>query len=241
MREHIHTMSIYDAFRNRDGCPFCALFSKTEKMTLESVLDGECAMDPGVRERTDELGFCKAHLKKMREMQDMLSLALLLESRLKRLDGDLFGSPAASCEAAYKLTDEVVEKSLRSCHICHEIEKTMRLYYDTVLDLWRTDADFKALFQEQRYFCLPHFQSLAGEANKKLRKNEAAALFFTASDMVKRYLESLEEDARRFCKSFDYRYSGMDLGEAKTVIQRTIAFLTGNGEKVWNDGQKEHE
>jgi hypothetical protein len=154
MKEHIHTMPIYDAFGGKDGCPFCLLFSKMEKMKLESVLDGECAMDPGVR-----------------------------------------------------------------------------LYYGTVIDLWQNDVEFKALFQEQRFYCPPHFHGLLEEANKKLRKNESTVFYSCAAEVVEKYLESLETDARTFCKSFDYRYSGMELGEARTVVQHIIAFLTGNGEK----------
>jgi hypothetical protein len=227
MKEHIHTIPIYDAFKTKDGCPFCTLVFQAERMKLESVLNDECAMDPGLREWTDALGFCKAHLKTMIIMRDAMSLALLLESRLKRLESDLFESTHFTYKAAYKSADETVDRSLTSCYICHEVEKTMCLYFGTVIDLWRTDADFKILFEAQRYFCLSHFRSLVRESNQMLRKNGAAEFFSSASDVVRKYLTSLETDARKFHKSFNYLNSGID-GEAKTVMKRTVAFLTGS-------------
>lgn len=229
LKEHIHTIPIYDAFRLGTGCPLCALRSGVEERKLESLLDGECTMDPGVREKTDEAGFCREHLFKLKEMGDALSLALLLESRLLRLEKDLFGGPASS--GPCRPVKETLDRSLSSCYICHEIDETMRLYCGIIIDLWRKDESFRELFLSQPRFCLRHDRDLVAQAEKKLKKNEAALFLSCVSQVRKNCLERLKVDARAFCKSFDYRYAGRDLGEAKTIVRRTIAFLTGDGEK----------
>ena len=42
------------------GCPICALYRKLEEDELDLIL-GASMMEPDVRIRTNELGFCKIH------------------------------------------------------------------------------------------------------------------------------------------------------------------------------------
>jgi hypothetical protein len=191
VKEHIHTIPVYDAFRLGSGCPLCALRSGVEERKLESLLDGECTMDPGVRERTDEAGFCREHLLKLKDKGDALSLALLLESRLHRLERDLFGGPASSgpCRPA----KETLDRSLSSCYVCQEIDETLRIYGGIVIDLWRKDESFRELFLSQPYFCLRHFRDLLAQANKKLRKERGGlvpGLYFPGAEKRTGPLES---------------------------------------------------
>ena len=85
MREHIHTIPIWDAFRDKAGCPFCALEVLSETRLMSYLLDGESVMDPSVRSLTTRRGFCHEHLSKLLTINEALGLALLLEARLAGL------------------------------------------------------------------------------------------------------------------------------------------------------------
>ena len=44
------------------GCAFCALYNKLEENELDLIL-GASMMEPDVREKTNEMGFCRNHFK----------------------------------------------------------------------------------------------------------------------------------------------------------------------------------
>ena len=53
------------------------------------------------------------------------------------------------------------------------------------------------------------------------------------------YLDELRGDVSHFCKKFDYRYAKEPWGNARDAVERSIRFLSGEGE-FW-DGKDEKE
>ena len=82
--EQIYTIPVNEAFdKVRDEqnmCPFCLLYNRLEANELDLIL-GASAMEPDVRIKTNELGFCRNHYADMLAMNNRLSLALTIESR----------------------------------------------------------------------------------------------------------------------------------------------------------------
>ena len=84
--EQIYTIPVNEAFEaSRDdascGCPMCALYNKLENDELELIL-GASMMEPDIRIKTNEKGFCSRHFEQMFLAQKRLPLALMLESHL---------------------------------------------------------------------------------------------------------------------------------------------------------------
>ena len=97
MEEKIYTIPVNDAFDKKEGCPFCELYKMLENNELDIIL-GASMMEPDIRIKTNEQGFCKKHFEKMFNMKNRLGLALMLESHLadkkkEVFSKSLFGAP----------------------------------------------------------------------------------------------------------------------------------------------------
>ena len=102
-----------------------------------------------------------------------LSNALILESHLKEIETSVLrldkrGVPGKKeVEAAKKLTE--------SCFVCEQIQWAMVRMFDTIYRLWGKEEEFRELFSQQPYLCLPHYTALLegaqkGVGKKKLRR-----------------------------------------------------------------------
>ena len=86
--EQIFTIPVNEAFRAcreepLGACPICTLYRKLEDDELDRIL-GAAMMEPSVRIRTNEEGFCARHFGKMLTRQNRLPFALMLESHLAK-------------------------------------------------------------------------------------------------------------------------------------------------------------
>ena len=84
--ERIYTIPVNEAFEASAadpslGCPFCALYSKLQSDELDLIL-GASMMEPDVRIKTNEAGFCPDHFDMLFVRGKRLPLALMLESHL---------------------------------------------------------------------------------------------------------------------------------------------------------------
>ena len=66
-------------------CPFCRLYSDLEDTELEYIL-GASMMEPDVRVKTNEMGFCSQHFNMMLGRKNRLPFALMMESHLMEID-----------------------------------------------------------------------------------------------------------------------------------------------------------
>ena len=234
--EQIYTIPVNEAFdavkeNPALGCPFCILYKKLQNDELDIIL-GASMMEPDIRIKTNEQGFCHNHYSMMQRRKRMLGIGLMLESHLaevkKMLKGPvILGNKREAARARLKKLDE-------SCYVCGRIEKNMSAMIATAVYLFETDPDFVKKFAAQRWFCLPHYTALLEYASKKMSKRGYGELYDTAYGIEERYIDELAGDVSWFCKKFDYRYDGEPWYNSKGSVNRGIKFLAGSrDEEPW--------
>lgn len=225
--EQIYTIPVNEAFDKsvespECGCPFCTLYKKLQNDYLELIL-GASMMEPDVRIKTNEMGFCNDHYNMMFNRKNRLGLALMLESHLDevRSDTDKKFLNLFPGENARKRISSLNE----SCYICDKIEFSLTKMFETTILLYEKDIAFKNKFNQQPYFCLPHFNKLITLAKAKMPKKLYADLYEDASRVSFTYFDTLRGDVKHFIKKFDYRYEDEPWGNSKDSVERAIKFL----------------
>ena len=228
--EQIYSIPVNEAFdRSRDnpecGCPICSLYKKLQENELDIIL-GASMMEPDIRIKTNEAGFCLTHYNMMLGRRRMLGMGLMLESHLaevkKKLDGPILlgDKKKAALTALGKLEGD--------CYVCSRIEKNLSMMTATICYLFESDTAFRKKFSQQPWFCLPHYRMLLDYASRKMNKRNYGELYSAAYEIESKYLESLTGDVSWFCKKFDYRYDEEPWYNSKDSVQRAIKFLSGD-------------
>jgi len=228
--EQIYTIPVNEAFdavveKKELGCPFCMLYKKLQNDELDIIL-GASMMEPDIRKRTNDEGFCHNHYGMMQRRKRMLGIGLMLESHLeevaKRLDGPtLLGNKAQAAVASLGTLEG-------SCYVCGRIDKNLSAMIATAVYLFESDYDFKKKFAGAPFFCLPHYRKMIDYASKKMGKRPFRELYEAAHGINAKQLEALRSDVSWFCKKFDYRYDEEPWYNAKDAIPRTEKFLSGD-------------
>ena len=224
--EQIYTIPVNEAFEAsaadaKCGCPMCALYAKLENDELDLIL-GASMMEPDVRIKTNEEGFCRTHYDMMFTRKNRLGMALTLESHLAELKNDMKGSLLVkSGDKAIKR----IEKLDSTCFVCRRIEFNFEHMIETAVILGDCDEDFPAKLKAQPYFCLPHYARMLKYAQKKLDKKAFAEFEKTVSAIQDGYMSKLSEDVSWFCKKFDYRYKDEPWYDSKDAVERSMKFL----------------
>lgn len=231
MAETIYTIPINEVFEENleEGhcrCPFCVLADKLESDELEIIL-GASMMEPDIRIKTNEKGFCSDHFSKMLRISKRLPLALMLESHLSELSKRI-ARKGLFKPSPDKLASGYVDIAA-DCYICDRIEKNNERLISNALYMWKTDDEFRKKFAGQPYFCFSHAAELLLASEAELSKRERSDFADALSELMNRYLESLSTDVSAFAKSFDYRYAGEPLTDGeKSSVERAIRFLSGD-------------
>ena len=155
----------------------------------------------------------------------------MLESHLAETEKRVFsGLPLVGKRTAKQVRS--AEKSAESCFVCSQVEWGMERMLATVCRLYERERDFRQLFSEQEYLCLPHFSRLALPA-AGMDKRWQQEFLKAAAALSRRYLAELQQDVHHFTEMFDYRNNGAeaDWGNAKNSIERAADFLQGE----WSD------
>ncbi len=219
MREDICSIPVNDIFQPKDGCPFCRMRDMLEDR-MATYITGAAMMEPDVRVETNRLGFCSEHFNQILARGSRLSVALILESLLHDAGEEIFPEGKNSAKKAVAAAKGRQEH----CFICENIEKNTAHLLSSMLNLWRTDPDFRKLYSEQQYICLPHY-GIVLEAAQKLPKKDYTAFEADTSRLAKAYFTELSGDVTHFCRMFDYRSAGGDWGNSKDAIERAITWL----------------
>ena len=228
--EQIYTIPVNEAFDKvgehpECGCPVCLLYRKLQADELDIIL-GASMMEPDIRIRTNEEGFCSDHYAMMLKRKRMLGIALMLDSHLpeveKRLDGPIIigNKPAAAVKSLGELE--------ASCYVCGRIEKNLSAMIATIAYLYETDFDFRKKYEAAPYLCLPHYKRLVDYASKKMNKRTFADFYKATHEMEKRYITELRGDVNWFCKKFDYQNEAEPWYNSKDSVYRAVKFLTGD-------------
>ena len=94
-----------------------------------------------------------------------------------------------------------------------------------VIKRYLSDPEFKQLFEEQEYICLPHLELLLTVAKDKMRKGDFAAFSKVVIGLTDKYMKLVNDDVSHFCKMYDYRNAGGDWGNSRDSIERAILLL----------------
>ncbi len=228
--EQIYTIPVNEAFdqvgeKPECGCPFCVLYKRLQKDEIDIIL-GASMMEPDIRIRTNEEGFCLSHYNIMLRRQRMLGMGLMLESHLaeveKRVEGrTLLGK---SAQTAVKSLDELEH----TCYVCGRIDKNLTAMISTAVYLWESDYEYRKRFAKAPYFCLPHYKRMIDYASKKMNKKLFRDFYEVAHGIEMAYVKALEGDVSWFCKKFDYRYDEEPWYNSKDSVARSVKFLDGD-------------
>ena len=211
MKEQIYTIDINDAFDQTLCCPLCKMEQKWESDVLAYIL-GPAMMEPDIRVETNARGFCRRHLHAMQQRKNKLSLALMLESLLMEINKN----PAKG-----------IENRRGTCYLCRRVERFRAAVVSNIAHMWKTEPSFRLKFNGIAGFCLPHANLLTESAPHRLGKKTGAEFAKDVAAAAARQSELLGEQITAFCKSFDHRNAGQDIGEAKSAVERACNWIGG--------------
>ena len=228
--EQIYTIPVNEAFEAvGDGkecaCPFCVLYKKLQNDEIDIIL-GASMMEPDIRMRTNELGFCDSHYAMMLKRKRMLGMGLMMESHLAEVEKSLDGRTVLGNKAQASISDLL--KLEESCYVCSRIDKNLSAMIATAVYLYESDEQFLKRFQKVPFFCLPHYRKMLDYASKKMSKKSFRSIHSQAYAINKKYITELQGDVSWFCKKFDYRYDEEPWYNSKDSVQRSIKFLTSD-------------
>ncbi len=204
------------------GCPFCALHKKLEENELDLIL-GASMMEPDIRIKTNERGFCRQHYDMMFVRKNRLGMALTLESHLAQIRKEISdkGFGGGQGNKPIKRIGALEE----SCYVCERVSRNFENMVDTAVWLWQTDPDFAPKLEAQPYLCLPHYRKFLQYGQRRLGKKLLPSFVSQCERIVMNYFVELEKDVSWFCKKFDYRYEEEPWYNSKDAVERAFKFL----------------
>ena len=233
--EQIYTIPVNEAFEacaaaEEAACPFCALYNKYERDEIDLIL-GASMMEPDIRKKTNEKGFCRTHFDLMLAYSKRLPLALILESHLTEVRSKVrSGSFLASMKA--KGDAKKFERLGESCYVCERLDYNFDRASETAVLLWEGDEAFRRKCASQKMFCLPHYALFLSLARERLDKKSFTSFYNDVSRVEGDYFEKIEGDVSFFVKKFDYRFTDEPWGDKKNAPERAIGFLTSDVHKA---------
>ncbi|MGN0667024.1 MAG: DUF6062 family protein [Huintestinicola sp.] len=224
MRESLLTIPISEILEPKEGCPICRMRNMLEQRTVEYIM-GAAMMEPDVRIETNRAGFCYTHFSQMLKQKNRLSLALMLQTHLDEVHGQLFSRKKLfeRKDARRQKLSEINE----SCFVCEKIDWGMERLMRTFFEMYRSD-DVRRLMQEQEFICLPHYDLLQSLAPEYLKKQELESFNRMIGELTEKHIALLYKDVSHYCTMYDYRNTGKDAdwGNSKDSIERSITFIT---------------
>ena len=236
--EKIYTIPVNEAFEENGSCPFCRMRKKLEESEIDLIL-GASMMEPDIRIKTNEKGFCAHHFEKLYRAQKRLPLALMLESHLDLVRKEC-ATPRLSLKEKTSTVASHTESFCQSCYVCERIEFHWSKMFETACLLWEMDGEFRRKMERQTYFCLPCYTRFLKTAKLLISKKKLPDFLDAAQKVEMQYLDELKTDVSLFCKKFDYRYAKEPWENARDAVERSIRFLSGEGD-FWTNIQEKEE
>ena len=243
MRYHIDTIPVWDAMKLDGECFLCALERKTELGEAERYL-GASVMEPDVRVRVNDRGFCRKHHAMLFSMSNRLGHALMLEShtieireKLARISASLnksadllknsgiadkLNGKNKAATAEIQKQAQAVSEMADSCLMCDTIEENMNRYMHTFFHLYQNDTEFRNRFENSKGLCLPHLGKLLEAATQELGARELGQFVETVTRLERDNMDRIQEDISWFIKKFDYRYENESWKNSKDAVERTV-------------------
>lgn len=236
MKEELYTIPVNEAIEQDGECLFCTLNKKLESDILDYVL-GPSYMEEDVRGETDKIGFCPEHYRQMYAAQNRLGVALMIDTHLKNLRGelnDLLKTEQGGRRGIFQKkspvksqTAEYTETVSNSCYACNRMKNRMNSYIDTFFYLWKREDEFKNKILSSKGFCINHFGMLLNEAQDRFSAEKYNEFVKLIAPLEIKNLEKLQEDVDWFIQKFDYRFKDEPWKNSKDALPRAILKLSG--------------
>ena len=229
MRDDICTIPVSEVFEENDGCPICRMRDTVEERIISYIL-GDAMMEPDVRIETNRVGFCEKHYDKMLNYRARLQLALVLQTHIDEIKKgvftkNIFTSASKRGEKAAKVSD--------TCFICDKIEYGVSRMIDTIYRCYENERDFRELFNNQKMFCLPHFERLISGGDKKKMHRYHKEFADNLTRITGEYAENIYDNISKYCAIYDYRADkeNMKDREIMSSVETAVDFLAGRKSK----------
>jgi hypothetical protein len=226
---------VHDAYAAGGECPLCSLRDHAERTYMQSFRSNR-VMEPSVRQKTNETGFCPEHYRGLYAGEGKLGLALVAHTHLQQKLPELRAALEAAVDAAAagrKGTERLEEVAaelagLRDrCFICDMLEADLERYAFTILYLWQKDPEFPPVLRASRGFCLGHFLLMLGRARDILRGDALARWLREVAPLMTGSLEKLEKDLVAFTQLHQGTNRSLGTEEERSALARTLQKLSG--------------
>ncbi len=226
MKEKIYTIAVNEAFDAECSCPLCYLYQGIECKTVDFIM-GPSMMEPEFRIKSNADGFCEKHYGQMLHKNNVLSLALMLDTHLNEIMEKMERLSSFHKKKEKNPLLQEFDRMDNACVVCEKIQDTMEKYIDVLFYLYKTEPEFKEKFLNTRGFCIHHFTELLDKSYDYLGKSLCEAFIADMTELEKRELIGLKEDIHFFTTKFDYRNQDKPWGTAKDAPVRTIEKING--------------
>ena len=226
--EQIYTIPINEAFEHTaesGECPFCELNKKMTDNEIDVVLGGS-AMDPDVRLKTNEIGFCQEHMKNMLSRSEKLPLALILQTRIQTVTEEITPKKLFAAQSTKKSVKKLSEK-IDDCYLCNKIGNIMDHIYENAVYMWMADDVFKGKCSAQSHFCLPDYVKFVKIASEQMDSKNFSDFQASVSKKEYEYFQKKQEKIDWFIKKFDYRFSKDTEHDTTGAIEDVMGLLSG--------------
>ena len=238
MKYTLDTIPVLDAYKTGCECPLCKLRIASEDSYVDSML-GAAYMEPDCRVRTNEVGFCTRHFQLMYDRRNRLGLALMTHTHMQEVIASVKEILSADTPARGGLlatlrgvrsedgAPQRIRARMSGCVICEQLENAINRYAYTIAQLYGTNSEFKAMFDESKGFCLPHL-ALVLEMAEKTLSGETLRTFKEAVKAVELpNLKRIEGELEWFTLKFDYRNTDKPWGNSRDAVERAVNKLMG--------------
>lgn len=234
MKEKIYTIPINDALDADCNCPFCFLKKKLENEAIDYTL-GPAMMEPDFRMITNEKGFCKTHIRKLIEKRNALSLSLIMDTHLAKIDSlfdlktnkkSIFKKKSENNPFAMALSHIASE-----CAVCSRVNHTLERYFHTFVFMLKKEKGFLEKVLTKNGFCFEHFAKLTETIFLELSDKEIEKYFAPIIKLQRAKMAEYHENIKKFSDIFDYRNAGKKIDVPRDILTKTAELLNGELEK----------
>lgn len=238
MKQQIHTFELWDAFEAKTDCPICDIQSNVEN-SYTSGLFRDMAIDSQFCSYLKDSRFCSRHLNSLFNYRDKFSLALIIDKMLSLEIAELeaaqvYESNVETQRTAFQTWIEKFitpaapknykkDQNRRSCHLCSHVEERIKDYIATLIELWKNNLNFRALYYVGNGFCHQHFHQIINYAKKELKDEDLDNFLYTTFRIQKESMKRLNEELQWFIKKFNYHYKDTAWGSSKDSLARCIS------------------
>ena len=236
MKETIYTIPVTEAFQADTECVICYMLTKIEERALNVLVGPDNSyMQGDIRAKTNERGFCAKHFQALFKYNNILGLALMVDTHLNKVNKD-FPKVIDSVKnfkrglltkGTVKQTAcaEYIKKQLSSCYICDTVHDVFPRYIDTFFRMWKDQEEMRDLVKNGKGFCMQHFSLIMDAAASKFSEKDYEKFCEAVIPAQLNSLQRINDEVAWFVQKFDYRFQEEPWGNSKDSVQRAIVKL----------------